>query len=394
MKKLFLLLLTAFPLFHFGCGKDDPPSNTILPTLSVGDQSVSEGAANATLVFKVTMSEAAATAVSVQFATSDLTAKAGEDFTASSGQLSFAAGETEKTISITVVNDVFREDNEELELKLSAPSGATLARATAKGLILNEDTQIGGIPTTGYSTPLSYPGKTLVWQDEFSGAQLNTFDWTHEVGTGVGGWGNNELQFYRPENTFLTQDMLVIEAKKENYGGAAYTSSRIVTKDKKSFKFGRVDIRAVLPKGQGIWPALWMLGQNIGTVGWPTCGEIDIMELVGHEPGTVHGTAHYGASFAQHAYKGESVVLPGTATFSDEFHVFSIIWEENSIQWLVDDVPFFSMDPSKTGAAPWPFNLEHFFIFNVAVGGNWPGSPNTTTVFPQRMLVDYVRVFQ
>ena len=260
------------------------------------------------------------------------------------------------------------------------------------GTIRNDDTYID-IPEDGYITPESYTGYELVWGDEFNGTALNMEDWTYEV-NGDGG-GNNELQYYtdRPQNSFLSNGNLVIEAKEESYQGKQYTSARIVTQNKQLFQFGRVDIRAILPKGQGIWPALWMLGTNISSVGWPACGEIDIMELIGHQPSTVYGTIHSGAQgqgYSNHV--GQSYTLNG-GDFSDEYHVFSLIWEPNSIKWLVDDNQFFSITNADVPGA-YPFNDKFFFIFNVAVGGNWPGSPDGTTVFPQQMIVDYVRVFQ
>jgi len=250
----------------------------------------------------------------------------------------------------------------------------------------------GGIPTTGYSTPLSYPGYTLVWSDEFDGTSLSS-DWTFEIGNGSSGWGNNELQYYRAENTTVSDGLLVITAKEEAFDGYQYTSSRIITKGKQFFQYGRIDIRAALPFGQGIWPALWMLGENISSVGWPACGEIDIMEMIGgagFNDRTVHGTLHWD-DFGNHVYYGESNSL-ATGKFAEEFHVFSIIWDENSIKWLRDDIEFHEAD--ITPAQLSEFQNEFFFIFNIAVGGDWPGSPNASTVFPQTMAVDYVRVFQ
>ena len=165
----------------------------------------------------------------------------------------------------------------------------------------------------------------------------------------------------------------------------------MITKDKFSFKYGRVDIRAALPYGQGIWPALWMLGSNFSSVGWPHCGEIDIMEIVGHEPNKLHGTVHWANENNVHAeYSGETTLNSGT--FNDKFHVFSIIWNENQIQWLLDDEVYHTVSLSAPALSE--FKEEFFFIFNVAVGGNWPGSPDATTAFPQQMIVDYIRVFQ
>lgn len=251
-----------------------------------------------------------------------------------------------------------------------------------------------GIPTTGYTTPLSYPGYTLVWNDEFDGNALSS-DWTHEIGLGNGGWGNNELQYYRPENTEVRDGYLIIQAKQETFNGSAYTSSRIITKDAQDFQYGRIDIRAALPYGQGIWPALWMLGANYPSVGWPSCGEIDIMEMVGgNRPfegdNHVHGTAHWNNN-GQHASYGCHNGL-NQGIFAQEFHVFSIIWSANRIEWYRDDIKYCEINTN--GAGMDAFRQPFFFIFNVAVGGNWPGSPDATTEFPQQMVVDYVRVFQ
>lgn len=250
----------------------------------------------------------------------------------------------------------------------------------------------GGIPTNGYTTPLTYPNYTLVWQDEFDGNELGSH-WIPEIGTGNWGWGNNELQYYREENVEVVDGYLKITAKDESFGGQSYTSSRIKTQGMKSFMHGRIDIRAALPYGQGIWPALWMLGNDITSVGWPSCGEIDIMELVGgsgNKDRTVHGTIHWDDN-GNHAQYGNSNSL-SSGKFADEFHVFSIVWDQSSITWLRDDIQFNSADLTPAGLSE--FQQEFFFIFNVAVGGNWPGSPDASTVFPQTMIVDYVRVFQ
>jgi len=249
-----------------------------------------------------------------------------------------------------------------------------------------------GAPTTGYSTPLSYANYSLVWNDEFNGTTLSS-DWTFDIGTGSGGWGNNELQYYTNQNYLVDNGFLEITAKNQAFNSQLYTSTRLKTQGIKSWKYGRIDIRAALPYGQGIWPALWMLGDNISTVGWPACGEIDIMELVGGSGAndrTVYGTGHWSDN-GTHAQQGGNKVLP-SGKFSDEFHVFSILWNQNSITWLVDDVPYNTLNTTLAGLSE--FQEKFFLIFNVAVGGNWPGNPDGTTVFPQTMYVDYVRVFQ
>ena len=241
-----------------------------------------------------------------------------------------------------------------------------------------------------------YTGFALIWNDEFNASSLNTNIWNFEIGNGcpnLCGWGNNELQSYRQENTEVTGGNLVITAREETTGSEGFTSSRLTTQDKFEFQFGRVDIRAKLPKGQGLWPALWMLGGNISSVGWPRSGEIDIMELIGGSANgrdnTTHGTIHW--DDGGHTFFGEAQSLQN-GIFNDEFHLFSIIWNQNEITWLLDDEEYFTADIRSQEMSE--LRNEFFFIFNVAVGGNWPGNPNANTVFPQQMQVDYIRVYQ
>ncbi|SOD19718.1 glycoside hydrolase family 16 protein [Pedobacter xixiisoli] len=248
------------------------------------------------------------------------------------------------------------------------------------------------IDNAGYISPESYPGMTLVWRDEFNGSALDTQFWNFEEGNGTEGWGNWELQYYRKENTKVHNGYLTITAKKESFGGKEYTSSRLTTEAKKDFLYGRIEMRAKLPKGQGIWPAFWALGANIRTTPWPFSGEIDIMEMVGGGPGkdnTLHGTVHY--EDGGHKYVGGSTTLP-SGDFYDKFHVFSIVWTASSIKWYLDNIEFYTFD--TTGANKDEFRRPYFLLLNLAVGGNWPGSPNASTVFPQKYIVDYVRVFQ
>lgn len=272
-----------------------------------------------------------------------------------------------------------------------------LASFSLSGCVSDDDAKKGAgdsvnIPTQGLTSPTTYPGMTLAWSDEFDGATLNQANWTHETGNGQNGWGNNELQFYRPQNTSIQDGHLVITAKKEAFGGREYTSSRIITKGKQQFRYGRVDIRASLPKGQGIWPALWMLGSNFDAVSWPACGEIDIMEMIGGNgrEKTVHGTVHWEHDGKHAQFGGEYSLSSGT--LSDKFHVYSIVWDANSIRWFIDNKQYHVID--TTPAQLDEFRRSFFFIFNIAVGGNWPGSPDATSTFPQHMIVDYVRVFQ
>ncbi len=246
----------------------------------------------------------------------------------------------------------------------------------------------------GYSTPLSYPGYNLVWADEFDNNILDPNTWVHDLGDGcpnVCGWGNNEAIWYQTPNATVADDFLTIEAKEEAVNGYSHTSSRIKTQGNESFQYGRIDVRAKLPYSQGLWPAIWMLGDNISTVGWPSCGEIDIMELIGgaNNDSVSHGTGHWNDN--GHTYLGGSYSL-GSGIFADQFHVFSIIWNASTIQWFVDDTLFYTLDIS--GPAQTEFHDPFFFILNVSVGGNWPGYPDASSVFPQTMEVDYIRVFQ
>jgi len=259
-------------------------------------------------------------------------------------------------------------------------------------VVVNISSGSSGAPTSGYTSPLTYPNYSLVWDDEFNGTTLSS-DWTFDIGTGSGGWGNNELQYYTNQNHSVNNGYLEITAKEEQFNAQNYTSTRLKTQGIKSWKYGRIDIRAALPYGQGIWPAFWMLGDNISSVSWPTCGEIDIMEMIGGAGAndrTVHGTVHWNEN-GSHAQFGNSKVLT-SGRFADEFHVFSIVWNQNSITWLLDNVPYNTVDLTPANMSA--FHNNFFLIFNVAVGGNWPGNPDGTTVFPQKMYVDYVRVFQ
>lgn len=385
-------ILSTFVFFALivmsACGNKEDDGNPVLPQLSALSVSKFEGNENGSFDFKVRLSQAADEVVTLDFSTNDKSAKAGEDYVAVSGSLQFAAGEVEKIVSVGIIADTLREGDEEFELLLINPTSAVITGGTAIGTIRNDDTFLPG-DDDGYISPDSYAGYSLVWQDEFNGTGIDPNVWIHE--TGNNGWGNNELQNYtaRPENSFVSNGKLVIEARKEDFGGSAYTSARMITKGLKEFQYGRIDIRAKLPTGKGIWPALWMLGNDISTVGWPKCGEIDIMELIGSQPSTLHGTVHWDDN--GHSQFGSSTVLP-EGIFADEFHVFSIIWDNQKIRWLLDDVPYNEVDITPAGLSE--FHHEYFFIFNIAVGGNWPGNPDGSTVFPQQMFVDYVRVFQ
>jgi len=262
-------------------------------TITISPVSKFEGDDMTTFDFKVRLSQESSTAISIDFKTQDASATAGEDYIAQSGTLTFD-GSTEEIISVEIVTDTLLEGDEEFDVILSnAPTNITFERTSVKGTIRNDDDFLPG-SDDGYITPDSYAGMTLVWQDEFSGTSIDMDSWTHELGNS--GWGNNELQNYTSSssNSYISNGQLVIEAKRENLGSSEYTSARMITAGKREYAFGRIDVRAKMPEGQGIWPAIWMLGANFFDNGWPSCGEIDIMEYLGHEPKKVHGTAHWG----------------------------------------------------------------------------------------------------
>ena len=235
----------------------------------------------------------------------------------------------------------------------------------------------------------------LVWSDEFNGVDGSVPDpgkWVME--TGNWGWGNNELENYTSRAVTAQQKSgnLVITALKENYGGSAYTSARIKTQGFFEHTYGRVEARIKLPFGQGIWPAFWMLGADIASNPWPACGELDIMENIGKEPSTVHGTIH-GPGYSGASAIGASYTLP-SGKFADSFHVYAVEWESNLIRFYVDNTLYATRTPADLPAGKtWVFQHNYFIILNLAVGGYWPGYPDASTTFPQTMLVDYVRVY-
>ncbi len=241
--------------------------------------------------------------------------------------------------------------------------------------------------------------RQLAWSDEFSAASLDATKWKPEV---KDVWYNNELQATTNDRKNLTLNggNLQITAVKENYNGRTYTSARIVTKGLKDFNFGRIDTRAKLPKGKGVWPAIWMLGSNDSQASWPACGEIDIMELKGSQPQVNYSTIHFGASISSKRDQGTAYSLPMPAPplpagdFSTDFHVFSVIRSQNKIRWYVDSTLYYTRTQADVAPSPYPFNNPFYMILNVAVGGDFDGNPNASTVFPQQMLVDYVRYYK
>jgi beta-glucanase (GH16 family) len=257
-------------------------------------------------------------------------------------------------------------------------------------------TSPGGAPTLDW---------TLAWSDEFDGAAGSAVDASKWVAdTGGHGWGNQERQYYTLPGMNASLDgtgHLVITARAEPtdtplrcwYGVCRFTSARLKTKGRFEPTYGRVEARIRIPRGQGIWPAFWMLGADIDQVGWPQSGEIDVMENIGREPAIVHGTIH-GPGYSGGSGIGGSYTLTAGA-FADDYHLFAIEWRQGEIRWLVDGNEYRRTTPAALPAGTrWVFDHPFFLLLNVAVGGAWPGEPDSSTVVPQQMLVDYVRVYQ
>ena len=231
--------------------------------------------------------------------------------------------------------------------------------------------------------------RKLVWEENFKGSTLNEKSWNFELGNGCPncGWGNNERQLYTKQNHTIAKNQLTLTAKKE---GDKYTSTRITTKGKKEFQYGRFEARAKLPVGQGVWPAFWMLGSNISEVGWPKCGEIDILEYVGKEPNMVFTSLHTQDSH------GNTINTKKTRfdTIEEGFHVYAMEWTKDKIDFFVDDTLVYTFQPENKTEAIWPYNQPFYIIVNMAIGGNFGGPEVDDTVLPQNFIIDYIKVYQ
>jgi len=276
--------------------------------------------------------------------------------------------------------------------------GTAGAQATPT-LAASDTPESTATPLAGSETPMSTATpivppegwSNLVWHDEFDGASIHPANWTYDLG--AGGWGNGEAENYtqRPENARIENGMLVIEARQERYEESYYTSARLKTQGLQEFQYGRIEARIKVPTGKGFWPAFWMLGSNIDVVGWPDCGEIDIMEYVGREPdlimGTMHGPGYSGAL-------GLSKWIRQDYNIADDFHTYAIEWDTNQISWFYDDVKYSTYTREDIGTRTWVFDQPFFIVLNLAVGGQLGGMIGLDTVFPAQVLVDYVRVYQ
>ncbi|MFN8239168.1 MAG: family 16 glycosylhydrolase [Bacteroidales bacterium] len=363
---LIAALALIMPVF-ISCEKKEVTRDIIIDKTPVN---IWEDEPGGTVTLYLSLQQASDRNVTVNYSTADSTAVAGTDYTSvTNGTIEFKAGETSKSFTVNVHPNPAVKNDVYFKVTFSNPVNVNLKGTRMYVRIVNTD----------YNN--------LVWSDEFTSGPLSTATWNYELG--AGGWGNNELETYTNSTNNVHIDTGYLHITALNPSGSTYTSGRITTKGKKEFTNCRVEIRAKLPQGQGLWPALWMLGANISTAGWPACGEIDIMEYLGHQTNTSYGAAHWNSN--GHVYRTGSNVL-STGNYNSSFHVFSLVWTPNYLRWFVDGHEFFTK--SKDDIAGFPMTLPQFFIFNVAVGGNWPGNPDPTTIFPQHMIVDYIRVYQ
>ena len=257
---------------------------------------------------------------------------------------------------------------------------------------------------TAVAQPKKAPkGYVLAWSDEFNGKNGSLPDhtkWTYDLGGN--GWGNHELEYYtsRTENADIEHGKLVITARREDLTSPEgqkflYTSARLKTQGLFAQTYGRFEARIKIPAGQGIWPAFWMLGDTIANDGWPKCGEIDIMENIGKEPATIHGSLHGPSSSHPTSDLTSAIALPAGKKLADKFHIYAVEWEPDAVRFYLDDQVYATFHRRDWPAGGfWVFDHPFFILLNVAVGGHWPGSPDGTTRFPQKMFVDYVRVYQ
>lgn len=278
---------------------------------------------------------------------------------------------------------------------IPASSSLRLSSANLSSSSIDTPLSSSSIPveTSSSSEKVTEPAEVYFWNDEFD--TIDTSKWTFEIGTGASGWGNNEKEYYtaRSENAYVQDGILHIRANKESYEGSGYTSARMITKGKFSFTYGTVEARIALPVGKGIWPAFWMLGENIDQVSWPACGEIDIIEAVNSE-NVVYGTNHWAYNGDHAEYGNNTGNFHGAKKELNitQFHTYKLTWDEKLIAMYVDDFKYHEISIENNAGGTEAFHKPQFFLLNVAVGGNWPGFEIDDAQFPNEMLIDYIRV--
>lgn len=368
LRLISLLIMIFHAVFLVSCNDKDGTEN---PQLLFSEElTVAEDDPDGKISIPVYLSGESGETVTFDYSTSDSTALAGRDYNAvPSGKITFQPGQLAAEIPLDLKADTTVKQDVYLNIRFSNPVNGRLNKSTMRIRIFNVEFS------------------KLVWVEGFEASLLNPSYWNYELGGG--GWGNNELQTYTNNAGNIHLDSGYLHITALNPSGTTYTSGRINSQGHKDFTYFRAEIRAKLPEGQGIWPAIWTLGTNISQIGWPRCGEIDIMELLGHQPDVSHGAVHF--DNGGHLSRTASYSLT-SGKFSSGFHVFSLIWTPNRLRWLVDKQEFFVLNRSEIQT--FPFDLPQYFVLNVAVGGNWPGPPDQTTVFPQHMIVDYIKIYQ
>lgn len=310
-----------------------------------------------------------------------------------SSSSSESAIESSATSSSSVIPSSNSRDDSAGSSTKSSDSRNSSSSAAGQSSSSSETVSSSSAETT--SSSCAEPAAEYLWNDEFDGESIDLNKWTFDIGTGASGWGNNEWEYYtdRKENAYVKDGVLHIRAQKEDYEGQKYTSARMLTKGKFAFKYGTVEARIALPTGKGIWPAFWMLGENFDTVGWPACGEIDIIEAVNTE-NKIYGTNHWanGSEYATYGnntgdYRNQKFELDIT-----QFHTYKFTWDEKYIRMFVDDFKYHEILIEGNEGDTEEFHKPFFFLLNVAVAGNWPGFEVDDSQFPNEMLVDYIRV--
>lgn len=316
---------------------------------------------------------------------------------ASSGNLLSSSSEiaiesSAESSSSVILSSDSRDDSAGSSTK-SSDSRNSSSSAAGQSSSSSETVSSSSSETTSSSS--AEPAAQYLWHDEFDGETIDTSKWTFDIGTGAGGWGNNEWEYYtnRKENAYIKDGVLHIRAQKEDYEGQKYTSARMLTKGKFAFKYGTVEARIALPTGKGIWPAFWMLGENFDTVGWPACGEIDIIEAVNSE-NKIYGTNHWanGSEYATYGNNTENYRDQKFELDITQFHTYKFTWDEKYIRMYVDDFMYHEILIENNEGDTEEFHKPFFFLLNVAVAGNWPGFEVDDSQFPNEMLVDYIRV--
>ena len=368
-----LIIVTAASVGFFACSSD---SSTSGPNVSEDfpTSSSSQIAANSSSSISTSLSAGSSSHNDVESSSS-----ANVILSSSSDNSTSSSTESNSSSSRIATNSSSSRNDVEL--------------SSSQAVILSSDSR----EESSSSTPLSSSESPYFWNDEFDGEAIDTSKWMFEIGTGSNGWGNNEKEYYtsRKDNAYIKDGVLHICAKKEDYEGQKYTSARMITKGKFAFKYGTVEARIALPTGKGIWPAFWMLGENFDTVGWPACGEIDIIESVNSE-NIVYGTNHW-ANGSEYATYGNN-----TGNYRDQqhkmditqFHTYKFTWDEKYIRMFVDDFMYHEILIEGNQGDTEEFHKPFFFLLNVAVAGNWPGFEVDDAQFPNEMLVDYIRVLK